>query len=1347
MNSVQQKAFPGRSPNEAVQNKSLVTETFYWDEEEVSDEEEVTQVKVLMALADDELTVGNIHARNGEWVDLTIRMVNALLSMDEDAEWQNYLKYINIDLKFVEEQRLNLTSKYNTMVERLNPDSKLLKFNTRRIIIPKSQAVNESLKPTKASTGPKSSNDSKAEPITPLPPLNILQGASPISEVTSLTFRKTRLRNYPECGICRSYGYSTSRHNHVIQIRGVLAESSQSNESSIGVKCDTYGSTIHSTTDDNEFDHFKKVSPVSINHEKYLVIVDEYSRYTWVYFLRKKSQAPEIIMSFIEMVENQNYVKVKQIKTNNMTEFRIHELESFAFSSPYTPEHNGVAERKNRTLIEAARTMMNGLVLSKYFWTEAVRIACYTHNISIIFKRHDKTPYEIFRERILNINYFHMFGCLVFIHNHKDHLGKIDAKANDGYFLGHSFVSKAFRGFNTRRKQIKETYHVTFNESIEAIRFIHTLEEKIGIHDSSRYPLDEFVHEDDPSRQYQIDSDILNYVIPHDEPDIPHTEDTKDPPNLINTKGTHEYNVQNDQMITQPTDVPSGNNTKVLGSITESLVPDAQKHLGWVDVMQEELNQFYRKKYELLFLSLMEKQPLAPNGYLVARIEAIRIFLTFATYMNFKVYQMDVKSAFLNGKLKEEVYVKYPSGFKSSEFPNYVCKLDKSLYGLKQAPKVCPMCMISVQSKGITSYSCEKNPRVPKSAKKQQSVAMSLAEAEYVVAAGCCAIYQNFLMEFWSTIVSYDPFPFTDEIEQCQLREFLIKFLVLDGQRPLTLDFNTFCSSTGLDHNNDKYVAYPTPEAVKKELGKIAINSSYLDKTLVLKNSFPVAWKILFIFVIQVLGGNYSSTKQVNFIQQLLDYYLITSTKVDIGEINYSDLVTKLLNKFRLRYISYPRFISCSLQVLLGFDYSQDDSVSLLPLSAKPKKGKSQTMTPTLPKSQGPESFRALSKKGKRPKSKNPPTKTNVTPPKPIEGFEQSHSASLGTGTRKSQPLPESATINPKDSVRNKQPIDMGLTSTASDEGTPKTTSYPEGSLGDKDSGGNKQPVNMEPINPTVANPSGTGEMDTQPLVLSTYADVRAFLLSDDEAQESEDDILGAALDTDSSYDDILKKYDNTLPLTECQLVKHLRKVSTVLFDRITEDSWEKHQEAAVNYANLKAYQIDKLLEASMSSLKKSSTTISDLYKGLNIITKILKEINNAINDDPVIYMKINEATKSFTKISTYITEAYGLKQDEELAAWAKSFTNMAWNLGSKLSGLKQAQKHIQSSIVTPTLALTYIPINVKGNDTNIATKDPSSHTEGETDVNRQEKFKEPKRSTDANIKFIGSFKSQPSIT
>jgi hypothetical protein len=274
-------------------------------------------------------------------------------------------------------------------------------------------------------------------------------------------------------------------------------------------------------------DLFGPISPMSIHHEKYtLVIVDEYSRYTWVYFLTKKSQAAETIMSFIKKIENQNDIRVKQIRTDNGTEFKNNDLESFCdekgisqnFSSPYTPEQNGVAERKNRTLIEATRTMLNGSALSKHFWTEAVKTACYTQNRSIIVKRHSKTPYELFKGRIPDINYFHVFGCPVFIHNHKDHLGKFDAKADDGYFLGFSLVSKAFRVFNTRRQQTEETFHVTLDETTEAFRFSNSLVEEIGIDDSSRYPPDEYHPENNLSTQYQADVDVSYFINPHNLP-------------------------------------------------------------------------------------------------------------------------------------------------------------------------------------------------------------------------------------------------------------------------------------------------------------------------------------------------------------------------------------------------------------------------------------------------------------------------------------------------------------------------------------------------------------------------------------------------------------------------------------------------------------------------------------------------------------------------------------------------------------------------------------------------------------------------------------------------------------
>nr|GEV42608.1 retrovirus-related Pol polyprotein from transposon TNT 1-94 [Tanacetum cinerariifolium] len=361
----------------------------------------------------------------------------------------------------------------------------------------------------------------------------------------------------------------------------------------------------------------------------------------------------------------------------------------------------------------------------------------------------------------------------------------------------------------------------------------------------------------------------------------------------------------------------------------------------------------------------------------VARMEAIMIFLDFATYMNSQVYQMAVKSAFLNGKLKEEVYVKQPPGFESSKFTDYVCKLEKALYGLKQAPRACSLYKVSVQSKGIASNSCEENTK---------SVAMSLAKAEYVAAVGC---YASIL---WM---------------KSQVSDYDIHYKMV----PI------FCENTSA----------------------IAISNN------------------------PVLGQNYSSTEQVNSIQQLLAYSLITGTEVDIGEIIYSDLVTKLLNKSRLKYVSYFRFISCALQVLLGPDYTPDqnfrDSVSPPPLAAQPKKGKSQTVTSTSPKLQGLEASGALSKRAK--------DLSTVPDPQDLERDIQLASmiltSTLDEGTRKSKPLPEGTATHPKYSRGNKQPFDMDITFMTPDEGTDKTTSCPEGSHGDKDSGGDKPPTDKEP--------------------------------------------------------------------------------------------------------------------------------------------------------------------------------------------------------------------------------------------------------------------------------------------
>ena len=211
----------------------------------------------------------------------------------------------------------------------------------------------------------------------------------------------------------------------------------------------------------------------SLNKKTYcLVVTDDYSRFIWVFFLATKDETPEILKMFITRIENLLDHKVKVIRCDNGTKFKNQVMNKFCvekgilrqFSVARTPQQNGVAERKNRTLIEAARTMLSESKLPTTFWAEAVSIASYVQNRCKVVKPQDKTPYELLRGRKPMIDFFKPFGCPVTILNTKDQLGKFDEKADTGYFVGYSLHSRAFRVFNKRTRYVEETLHVRFDE-------------------------------------------------------------------------------------------------------------------------------------------------------------------------------------------------------------------------------------------------------------------------------------------------------------------------------------------------------------------------------------------------------------------------------------------------------------------------------------------------------------------------------------------------------------------------------------------------------------------------------------------------------------------------------------------------------------------------------------------------------------------------------------------------------------------------------------------------------------------------------------------------------------------
>ncbi|GJX86719.1 retrovirus-related pol polyprotein from transposon TNT 1-94 [Tanacetum coccineum] len=215
--------------------------------------------------------------------------------------------------------------------------------------------------------------------------------------------------------------------------------------------------------------------------------------------------------------------------------------------------------------------MLSRFVFSKQYWTKAVATVCYTQNRSTIVKRHVKTPYEIFCGRLPNISFLHIFGCSFYIHNHKDHLGKFDEKADDGYFLGYTLIYKAFRVFNTRRQQIKDLFHITFHESTEAIKFSKPSVDNITIAESERYLPDEYLHHFEPSQRYQVENHVVQFIKPYDRPE-PIVNEVVASLDLNDQADQNDHPVETDQILNDDQTKHSNhtNNEHIIDNLTNS---------------------------------------------------------------------------------------------------------------------------------------------------------------------------------------------------------------------------------------------------------------------------------------------------------------------------------------------------------------------------------------------------------------------------------------------------------------------------------------------------------------------------------------------------------------------------------------------------------------------------------------------------------------------------------------------------------------------------------------------------------------------------------------------------------
>ncbi|GJS97039.1 putative ribonuclease H-like domain-containing protein [Tanacetum coccineum] len=554
----------------------------------------------------------------------------------------------------------------------------------------------------------------------------------------------------------------------------------------------------------------------SIKGKKYiLVIVDDYSRFTWVKFLRSKDETPEFVTNFLKQIQVGLNKTVRFIRTDNGTEF-VNQVMSEYYegvgifhqkSVPRTPQQNGVVERRNRTLVEAARTMMIFSKAPMFLWAEAVATACYTQNRSLIHTRHNKTPYELVHDKKPDLTFFRVFGALCYPTNDSENLGKFQAKADIGIFVGYAPSRKGYRIYNKRTRRLMETIHVTFDEmhqSMAPARMSSGPEPFMmtpGQLNSGLAPTDKElemlfqpmfdehfeqtrVNEPVPSAT-EINAQVvppgtsLSTTIAQDAPSTSASSSTSDIHLPVKHHEIAEEPIQEDPPIIHdvlhpshnlatgdpgsaqsssgnvnspdhlrrwtkdhPLDNIVGNPSRPV-STRKQLASDAlwccfhtelsrvePKNFKmaviedcWFQAMQDEIHKFdrlevwelvprpiyvmvialkwiYKVKLDEYGDVLKNKARLVAKGYRqeegidfeesfapVARIEAIRIFIANAATKNMIIYQMDVKTAFLNGDLQEEVFVSQPEGFEDQDNPTHVYRLKKALYGLKQAPR------------------------------------------------------------------------------------------------------------------------------------------------------------------------------------------------------------------------------------------------------------------------------------------------------------------------------------------------------------------------------------------------------------------------------------------------------------------------------------------------------------------------------------------------------------------------------------------------------------------------------------------------------------------------------------
>ena len=448
-----------------------------------------------------------------------------------------------------------------------------------------------------------------------------------------------------------------------------------------------------------------KISEKSIGGAQYfLTFTDHKSRYTWTYFLKSKDEVFNRFIEWKALVENATGKSIKVLRTDNGGEYTSTVFQNYLkkegirheLTIPKTPEQNGVAERLNRTLVEMARSMLLDGKLKLKFWAEAVSTAVYLKNRtpSSALKI---TPYEAWHGSKPKVDHLRVFGCDAFAHIPKDERSKFNSKTRKCIMVGYGDVTKGYRLYDLTSEKVIHSRDVKFNEQPK-----QEVRQVSMDTDDSDYKLiadfEETSNADDSSHHDELECQSC-------EPEqLRRSTRVKKPPDYFVPEHTSLCDLS--QQPSSYDEAINGRHSEKWQTAMESELSSLQESEAWDLVKLPEGNHTVGSKW-------VYKVKIGPDGSVqrykarlvaqgftqkygtdfdetfspVVRLESLRMLIAKSVQHDLQLHQLDVTTAFLNGTLKEEVYMEQPKGFVCQGKEELVCKLKKSLYGLKQAPR------------------------------------------------------------------------------------------------------------------------------------------------------------------------------------------------------------------------------------------------------------------------------------------------------------------------------------------------------------------------------------------------------------------------------------------------------------------------------------------------------------------------------------------------------------------------------------------------------------------------------------------------------------------------------------